>query len=204
MEIWKDIEGYEGLYQVSNLGRVKSLGNGNSNASKEKILKPGKNRENYLLVVLNKNGERRTCSVHRLVANAFIPNPNNKPCVDHVNTIRVDNRVDNIRWCTYKENSNNELTRKHNSELKKGEKHPMYGKHRSEETRQKISESKGKKIICVETGEVFSSTYEVERQLGINQTNISRCCRGKQKIAKGLTFRYLDQVLYYTFDINQV
>ena len=111
MEIWKDIEGYEGLYKISNLGRVKSLNY--NNTGKERILKLGGNRGNYPQVELGKNGERRTCLVHRLVAEAFIPNPDNKPCVDHINTIKTDNRVENLRWVTRKENANNPLTKKH-------------------------------------------------------------------------------------------
>lgn len=105
MEIWKDIEGYEGYYQVSNEGIVKSL-------RRNKILKPYTNR-GYEYVVFSVGNKRKTIRVHRLVAEAFIPNPQNKPCVDHINTVRNDNRVENLRWTTHKENSNNELTIEH-------------------------------------------------------------------------------------------
>ena len=109
MEEWRDIEGYEGLYQVSNKGRVKSLKY--NKTKKEKVLKFGTNRYGYKYVVLSKDNTPKLKKVYRLVAEAFIPNPDNKPCIDHCNTIRTDDRVCNLRWCTYKENMNNEITK---------------------------------------------------------------------------------------------
>lgn len=101
-EIWKDIEGYEGLYQVSNLGRVKKL---------PTILKNSLDKQGYEVVQLvNENGKKKVLKIHRLVANAFIENTENKPQVDHINTIRNDNRVENLRWVTPKENMNNPIT----------------------------------------------------------------------------------------------
>ena len=99
-EVWKDIQGYECLYQVSNLGRVKSL-------RRSKIRKLCKDRGGYLCVSLKKHGTVKLCKVHRLVAIAFIPNPENKPQVDHINRIRNDNRVCNLRWVTNTENQYN-------------------------------------------------------------------------------------------------
>lgn len=106
-EEWKDIKGYEGLYQVSNKGRVKSLKN--KGVDRECILKVVTNR-GYLQVRLCKNSNVKTLKIHRLVAEAFIPNPDNKPCIDHINTERTDNSVENLRWCTQKENMNNPIT----------------------------------------------------------------------------------------------
>ena len=133
-EIWKPIKDYEGLYEVSNLGRVKSLNY--KRTGKEKILKNSE-CNGYLVVSLVKNGKLKQFYVHKLVAEACILNPENKPCIDHINTIRNDNRIENLRWVTYKENMNNELTK----EKLSGENSNNYGKPRSEEIKKKISES---------------------------------------------------------------
>ena len=106
-EIWKDINGYEGLYQISNFGNVKSLPR---QGAKGKILKPSKINIGYLRVGLNKNGKCKRYLIHRLVAEAFLPNPDNKPCIDHINANKTDNRICNLQWVTHKENMNNPLT----------------------------------------------------------------------------------------------
>ena len=103
-EVWKDIEGYEGLYQVSSCGRVKGLGNGKSNNSKERILKANKIRGCYLQVGLFKEGKRKHFLVHRLVANAFLPNPENLKYVNHKDENPKNNYVSNIEWCTFQYN----------------------------------------------------------------------------------------------------
>ena len=91
MEEWKSIKDYEGLYEVSNMGRVKSLNYRNSGI--EKILKLNKSKQGYLRITLNKNGDRKTFQVHRLVAEAFIPNIDNKPEIDHIDTNKENNCV---------------------------------------------------------------------------------------------------------------
>lgn len=123
-EIWKDVVGYEGLYKVSNMGRVKRLGKVINRIAKDKregkrsqgsyeqviilkdkILKPQMKEKGYLVVGLVKDGKQKRIFIHRLVAIAFIPNPNNKPEVNHLNGNKGDNRVDNLEWVTSEENN---------------------------------------------------------------------------------------------------
>lgn len=108
-EIWKDIMGYEGLYQVSNLGRVKKLqseytdtwGTGRHRIIPERIVSCNVAKMGYYMIDLWKDKHRKRCYVHRLVAQAFIPNPNNLPCVNHKDEDKLNNCIDNLEWCTY-------------------------------------------------------------------------------------------------------
>lgn len=115
MEVFKDVVGYEGFYKISNIGNVKSLSrtilkNGiYPFKSKEKNLKNRFNN-NYYYVTLCKNNTYKTFRNHRLIAMAFIPNPNNKPMVNHINGIKTDNRIENLEWCTSKENVNHAIS----------------------------------------------------------------------------------------------
>ena len=118
-EIWKDVEGYEGLYEVSNKGRVRSLDHyieitkGHPQICRGRVLKNWVHpKTHYCVTDLSKNGKRVHVKTHRLVAKAFIPNPDNKPFIDHINRNRQDNRVENLRWVTKSENMNNPLTLK--------------------------------------------------------------------------------------------
>ena len=110
-EVWKDIKGYEGLYQVSNLGRARSLdryvrnGTSNKNIKRGKILKPCATRDGYLQLNLIKNKKKKVSTVHRLVAKAFIVNFENKPCVNHIDGNKQNNNVENLEWVTYSENT---------------------------------------------------------------------------------------------------
>ena len=220
-EIWKKIITPDGIYenyQVSNLGNIRSLNY--NHTGKEKILKQNENRYGYMQVRLCKNSETKNYTVHRLVAMAFMPNVMNYKCIDHRDTNKHNNNVLNLVWCTQKQNANNELSKKKMSKSQKG-KHrteetkkkisvAKKGKHRTEETKKKISvANKGKtlseehkkkmseKVICIETGEIFPSVNETSRELKISASNISQVCRGNRKQAGKLTFRYLEQVLFY-------
>lgn len=213
MEIWKDISGYEGLYQVSNLGRVKSLEriDNNNHPVKEKIIKPYKTIGGYMQVCLWKNGKVKHLQIHRLVAQAFIPNPYNLPECNHKDENPLNNCVENLEWCDHKYNINYGTRTEKASEKMKG--HIV-----SQETRNKISKKhKGKKVseehknnlsktltnrsdqskpvlqIDKNTNEViavFPSVAEVYRQMGYSYGNISQCCKGKRKTAYGYKWQY--------------
>lgn len=113
-EIWKDIKGYEGLYQVSNLGRVKSLERTKENHSKKQIVKetikkPSLTNKGYFKLSLSKFGKKEYYHIHKLVAETFIPNKENKPTVDHIDRNKTNNNVSNLRWATYKEQIKNRI-----------------------------------------------------------------------------------------------
>ena len=166
-EIWCPIKGYEGLYEVSDKGRVKSVGYG-----KERILKPGRNSRGYLQFCLWKNGEQKMYLVHRLVAQTFIPNPDNLPEVNHKDEDKENNSVQNLEWCDRKYNLN-------------------FG------TRaQRQSEKCSKPVLqYTKSGEFvreWKSIMDVQRNLNYNQSNISKCCTGKCKSAYGFIWRFKD------------
>ena len=220
-ENWKPIKDFEGYYEISSFGRVKSLNrvietsDGINKKIKERILKSSENSNGYLIVTLKKNNKRKQFKVHRLVAEAFIPNPESKPYIDHINTIRTDNRVSNLRWVTQKENCNNELSKKNYSEAQKGHevseetkkkigkvhkgrkhteetKKKLKGHEVSEETRKKIGKGNGKLAYCIELDKIFESTCEASRELGICQNSISLACRGKRETAGGYHWEYVN------------
>lgn len=173
MEIWKDIKGYEGLYQVSNLGRVRSLGNGNSSNSKFKIRKLDKSSK-YYRIILSNNKKRDKYLVHRLVAEAFIPNPENKPEIDHKNTDVTDNRVENLRWVTRVENLNNPITRARKSKV---------------QTNGKKSKPVLQYTIFDEFVREWPSINETGRE-GFNMSGVWLCCIGKQNTSHGFKWKY--------------
>lgn len=178
-EVWKDIYftengieyDYRGLYQVSNLGRVKSLNY--NRTGKERILKAGKEKIGYLRVKLCKNGKRKQFSVNRLVAFMFITNddPINKTQVNHKDENKENNSVDNLEWATPKENSNHGTR---NERVAKALSRKVIG----------YSLTSTKVII-------LQSTRQAEK-FGFTQSHISACCNGKRKSHKGYVWKYLD------------
>ena len=178
MEIWRDIPNFEGRYQVSNYGRVKSL-NFYSNATKkyydrELILKPHTVR-GYHRVVLCKNGKHINYSVHRLVAEVFLDNPNNKPCVNHKDGNKLNNCADNLEFCTYSENE------KHS--------HDVLGKQPINKKKIEQYDLQGNFI------RQWESLAEIGRYFKCNYTNFTRCCCGKGKSAKGFVWKYVKEVV---------
>lgn len=182
-EIWKDIEGYEGLYQVSNKGRVRSLDHttfhknrhGTFNLSQysggikaQRLFKCG-----YMYVILNKEGTPRTFRVHRLVAQAFILNPENLPHINHKNEDRTDNRAENLEWCDSKYNNN-------------------YG---NRSRKLAVTKCKGKKVAHIdEQGKIlaiYSSPRAAQDALGIDRNRISFVACGFGKHVKGMRFIYV-------------
>lgn len=194
-EIWKDVQGYEGLYQVSNLGRVKSLGRvidrlvyGNY-WQEEKILKPNKTKYGYLIVELRKNKKPKSFLVHRLVAITFIPNPENKPEVDHINADKTNNSVNNLRWVTAKENIRNPLNMVHLT----GKNHPMFGKKRSEETKNKMrgkNNPRARKVKNIETKEIFDTVIDAEKKYNLSRGCI-KCAIKKNWKSAGYHWEYV-------------
>lgn len=178
-EIWKDIKGYEGLYQISTNGRVKSLlkvtkfGN-RLKVNGEMILKPALGKRGYYVVSLNHNGKSKTFTIHRLIAEAFIPNPLNKKFIDHINTIKTDNRIENLRWVTNKENSNNILTLKHSSEsTSKKWKDGCYNNRNNIHYRKVQQFDKEGNLIAT-----YDSIVEAAKITGIDRSSISAVCLG--------------------------
>ena len=173
-EIWKDIKGYEGLYQVSNFGKIKSLSKNNHNYGENgKILK-GINNKGYLRVGLSKNGKAKQYPIHRIVAETFIDNVYNLPCVNHIDENKMNNRADNLEWCSVEYNNN-------------------YG-NRNKKISINQRYANNKPIKCLETGQIFISLNECARKLNIKPPNIwaSMNNYNRTKKAKGYTFKYIE------------
>ena len=191
IEIWKPVVGYEGLYECSNMGNVRSLNYRHTNIIKNLSL--SLNKDGYVQVNLWKNCKGKVLAVHRLVAEAFVPNPNNKPEIDHINTDKTDNTVwlnedgsvnyekTNLRWVTKKENMNNPLTIKDLSKIRIGNENAksIY--------RAVLQYTKDGKLI-----KEWASMNSAARELKINKSGIYSCCNGinRTKSYGGYVWRY--------------
>ena len=178
MEIWKDIKGFEGRYQISTTGRVKSLNY--NKTKKEKILIQTDRGNGYKCVTLSINGKREQINVHRLVAEAFIPNPDNKPEIDHIKPVSEGgtNDVTNLKWVTRSENVNNKYTQKK----------------RSISLTNRADQSKRIDQIDPITGEIvhqWKSTKECERNGYPSRQGIRNCCNGITRTYNNFMWKYL-------------
>lgn len=192
IEEWKDIEGYEGLYEISSLGRVRSL-NYNHNPGEIRVLKPHDGR--YLRIELHKNGIRKWFSIHRLVAMAFLPNTENYPCVNHKDENPHNNCLDNLEWCTISYNTSygNGPKKAWNSRRKNDPTSQWILK--SLETKQKNNANNKEKPVIQKTKDniiinVFKSASCAANYNDSFRKQINRCCLGQRKTAHGYKWEY--------------
>lgn len=171
-EKWKDVLGYEGKYQVSDLGRIRTLTPRHGGTTL--VLHPSHDKDGYLIIWLYKNGTKTFKRVHRLVAEAFIENKDKKPQVNHIDENKENNCVNNLEWVTCKENNNHGTRNARVSAAKRN--------------------TKCKKIIQMDFNggvlKTWDSVNEVERQLGFDTAALSRCCRWIQKTSYGYRWEY--------------
>lgn len=172
--MWKDVKGYEGLYQVSDDGQVKSVGRYKPNHSKmqyvpESIKAQRINPGGYFVVDLYKGNKQKTIGVHILVAEAFIDNPNCKETVNHIDGIKTNNYVSNLEWATPREQNIHFY---------------QHGLKSAEGIRKAINamnEANAKKVMCLDTGRIFKSASEASRFFGVSPSYIMRICRTNKR-----------------------
>lgn len=181
-EVWRDVVGYEGLYQVSSIGRVRSLRNKTRIVDKENgIMRQKFDCRGYLRVNLHKGGECKALLVSRLVAMAFIKNPYNYPVVGHMDDVKTNNSVGNLYWTTPRENNY------HNGKMERF--HELHNKKISQ-----IADALSTPVVStdIRTGEesFFKSMQEASKRTGADSGKISMCCNGKRNSHNGMTWRF--------------
>lgn len=188
-EVWKDIEGWEGFYQISNHGRVKSLprprhGGHNHYMSKEKIRAASVNNMGYSVVLLYKNKVYDRRYVHRMVAMAFIPNPDDKPLVNHIDNNPKNNHIDNLEWCTQTENMQHAVRMgRHKS--------PFKGKYGAANCRARAIKQF---TLSGDLVAAYDSMCLAKCATGIDNSAISMCCSGRRKTAGGYKWSYAESL----------
>lgn len=195
-EIWKPIIGYEPDYEVSNLGNVRSMRFANMGPGKKgsgvKNLKLILGSNGYYVVNLYKDGIMKQLHVHRLVAEAFLPNPQNFPVVDHINTITTDNRICNLRWTTPRGNINNPISSERRLSKCRQQLKGKYGKdankHRS------IAQYTKDGVLL----KVWGAMSDACRELGLDSGSLTRACQGINKTSGGFVWRYCEQQMQRT------
>ena len=188
-EEFRWVVGFKGSYKISNLGRVLSVERIDkcNHRRHEHFLLPRVNKFGYEIVELYKNSKHYQKKVHRLVAEAFIPNPEHKPCIDHINAIKNDNRVENLRWVTHKENMNNPLT--YDKMSKNGKKNANYG------CKSPFSRKIGQYLLNGELIEVFESAGRASDATGLGYSAIRKCANGKMPTCGGFIWKYITEAV---------
>lgn len=186
-EIWKDVFGYEGLYQISNFGNLKSMDKiainpryGNQKLNGKTISTHKNKKTGYISCKIYKGSGAKTVKIHRLVAQSFIPNPYNKPQVNHKNGVKSDNNVKNLEWVTARENQIHAYKIGLKRKLMLG----VMG-YDNNCSKQVLQYSKDGKFI-----REFGSQLEANRETGVYNTNISSCCLGMAKTAGGYIWKF--------------
>lgn len=182
-ELWLPVKGYEGIYEVSNYGNVVSLNYRQTGERHTLRIKTGK--DGYLRVTLCKKCICRSFLVHRLVAEAFIPNPGNKPFVDHIDTDRKNNCVLNLKWCNRKENANNPITLKRMGDNLRNL-NRIYREQISKKRKIKVAQyTLDGKLV-----KVWDSAKDAEKSMSISNSDICNCCKENRKTAGGYIWKY--------------
>lgn len=178
-EVWKVVEGYKYPYEVSNMGRIRV-----SKGYRYQYFRLSEQNKGYREATFrNVDGSKHRFLIHTLVAKMFVENPENKPCIDHINTDRSDNRACNLRWCTAQENNHNPITMR----------------------RMQLNQPNMRPVKCIETGQVFFSINEAERVMGLPKYSVGKCLRdviaikngaskhGRHQSVNGYHFEYVNE-----------